>query len=188
MTVANVPFEDYRLSFEEFAKVKSKFPFQQLPVLEIDGKITLSQSQAIARYLARKYNLAGKTELEQVQADMIVDCMQDLLNPVPMFIYIEQDSVKKAELKKRYVEEQLPVFLTKLEALLVTNHSGESFFVGDSLTWADLFLVRVHAGLNLVVGIQQPLASHSKLNCLYEKVIKLPSIAAYQAKLPVTPF
>jgi glutathione S-transferase len=187
LVAADVPFEDNRLSFEEFAKVKSTLPFQQLPVFEINGNITLCQSQAIARYLARKYNLAGKTELEQVRADMIVDCIQDTLNPTGPF-YREQDPVKKAELKRKYIEEQLPVFLTNLEALLVANNSGDSFFVGDSLTWADLFLVRAHAAFDLLLGIQQPFVNHSKLKSLYERVIHLPRIAAYHAKLPVTPF
>jgi len=138
--------------------------------------------------MARKYNLAGKTELEQVQADMIVDCIQDMINPIPVFYFFEQDPVKKAELKRKYIEEQLPVFLTKLEAFLVANNSGDSFFVSDSVTWADLFLVRANGGINLLVGLEKPFANHPKLNALYERVIQLPRIAAYQAKLPVTEF
>jgi len=188
LTQADVPFEDNRLSREEFAKVKSTMPFLQIPIFEIDGKITLCQSFAIARYMARKYNLAGKTELEQVQADMIVDCIQDMINPIPVFYFFEQDPVKKAELKRKYIEEQLPVFLTKLEAFLVANNSGDSFFVSDSVTWADLFLVRANGGINLLVGLEKPFANHPKLNALYERVIQLPRIAAYQAKLPVTEF
>jgi len=188
LTQADVPFEDNRLSMEEFAKVKSTLPFLQVPIFEIDGKITLCQSLSIARHLARKYNLAGETELEQVQADMIVDCIQDSLNPTVQFFRIEQDPVKKAELKKKYIEEQLPLFLTKLEQFLIANNSGDAFFVGNNLTWADLYLVRAFGALTLVVGIQQPFATHPQLNALYERVTNLPRIAAYQAKLPVTAF
>jgi len=188
LTQADVPFEDNRLSMEEFAKVKSTLPFLQVPIFEIDGKITLCQSLSIARHLARKYNLAGETELEQVQADMIVDCIQDSLNPTVQFFRIEQDPVKKAELKKKYIEEQLPLFLTKLEQFLIANNSGDAFFVGNNLTWADLYLVRAFGALTLVVGFQQPFATHPQLNALYERVTNLPRIAAYQAKLPVTAF
>jgi len=188
LTQADVAFEDNRVTHEEFNQRKSSFPFQQVPVLEIDGKITLCQSLAIGRHLARKYNLAGKTELEQVQADMIVDCIQDSINPVPQFTYAEQDPVKKAEKKKKYIEEQLPVFLTKLEALLAANNSGNSFFVGDSLTWADLYLIHGFAALDLMAGIHQPFENHPKLKALYERVTQLPRIAAYEAKLPVSEF
>ena len=48
-----------------------------LPVLEYDGK-KLSQSITIARFLAKEFGIAGKTHLEQAQADMIVDCIVDV--------------------------------------------------------------------------------------------------------------
>jgi len=188
LTQADVPFEDVRISREEYAQRRSALPFLQVPIFEIDGKITLCQSNAIARYLARKYNLAGKTELEQVQAEMMVDCMEDIFSPVPVFFRREPDPVKKAELKKKYIEEQLPVWLPKLEALLVANNSGDSFFVGDSLTWADLFLVRLHGAFTLTVGLEDPFANQPKLKALYERVVQLSRIAAYQAKQPVTAF
>ena len=54
-------------------------PGAQLPVLEVDGKV-IGQSMAITRFLARKYNLAGKNEWEEAEADMIVDCIDDTFN------------------------------------------------------------------------------------------------------------
>ena len=54
-------------------------PGGQLPVLEIDG-IKIGQSMSIARYLANKFKLAGKTDIEKAQADMIIDCIQDMAN------------------------------------------------------------------------------------------------------------
>ena len=40
--------------------------------MEYNGK-TIAQSRAIARFLGRKYGLAGKTDIEEAEADMIVD-------------------------------------------------------------------------------------------------------------------
>ena len=48
-------------------------------MLEYDGK-KLVQSIAMARFVAREYGLAGKNNLEAAQADMLVDCMSDMLN------------------------------------------------------------------------------------------------------------
>ena len=48
------------------------FRFGKLPVLEYNGK-TIAQSRAIARFLGKKYGLAGKTDIEEAEADMIVD-------------------------------------------------------------------------------------------------------------------
>ena len=54
-------------------------PCGVLPVLEYDGT-TIAQSISIARFLAREFNLAGKNRAEEAQADMIVDCVSDVLN------------------------------------------------------------------------------------------------------------
>ena len=54
-------------------------PGGQLPVLEIDGE-KIGQSISIARFLANKFNLTGKTEIEKAKADMILDCIQDIGN------------------------------------------------------------------------------------------------------------
>lgn len=53
-------------------------PFGQCPALEVDGKM-LAQSNTIARYLARQHGLAGKNDWEQAQADMYIDCINDLI-------------------------------------------------------------------------------------------------------------
>ena len=40
--------------------------------MEYDGE-SIVQSRAIERFLARKYDLAGKNDTEEAEADMIVD-------------------------------------------------------------------------------------------------------------------
>lgn len=70
---AGQKFEDVRIPRDKWPEWKAKSPFGQAPYLEvIDGSnsFTLSQSKAIARYLARKFGLAGKTEEESAIIDM----------------------------------------------------------------------------------------------------------------------
>lgn len=50
----------------------------QVPVLEVDG-VALGQSHTIGRYLARKFNIAGRDDMEEAQADMYVDHVYDLI-------------------------------------------------------------------------------------------------------------
>lgn len=52
-------------------------PFGMLPILEIDGK-QVGQSNAVARYLAKQYGLAGKDDWEALQCDALVDTLGDL--------------------------------------------------------------------------------------------------------------
>jgi glutathione S-transferase len=66
---AGQDYEDFRFEREDWPKHKPNTPFGQAPVLEItDGSSTIqiSQSAAIARFLANKFGLAGKTDIEKV--------------------------------------------------------------------------------------------------------------------------
>jgi glutathione S-transferase len=182
---AGVEYTDNRIERDKWPALKPGTPFGQLPILEADG-VTLCQSNTCARYVARKLHLAGKTDEDQARADMIVDCFEDIAKPIMAFFF-EKDEAKKAELKKKYLEEQLPSFLTMLETLLKANQGGDKYFVGNELTWADLsFLVLI--GWLTMAGGDSLIAKHPKLNALKERVEKLPKIAAWIAKRPKTDF
>jgi len=184
---ANVEFTDNRIERDQWPALKDSTPFGQIPMLEVDG-VKLCQSNACARYLARKFNLAGKTDIDQAQADMIVDCLEDSIKPILTFFF-EKDEAKKAEAKKKYVDEQLPSYLTLLEKLLVANQGGAKFFVGSELTWADLSFINF-VGWSAMAGADPSnvLAKFPKLAALKEKVEKVPNIAAWIAKRPKTEF
>jgi glutathione S-transferase len=181
---AGVEFEDFRIEREEFTpEMKAETLFGQLPVLEVDG-VKLCQSNACARYLARKYKLAGKTELEQAQVDMIVDCFEDSIKPMIAF-FQEKDETRKAEMKKKFAEEQMPASLTLLEKLLTANHGGDKFFVGDELTWADLQYLSFTKWITHS-GVENPVANFPKLAALKARVEAIPKIAEWIEKRPKT--
>lgn len=72
--VGGQEFEDYRYPLTidngqylrpEWDADKSKYIYEQIPVLEIDGgKYTIAQSKAIERFLARRFNLLGNNDIE----------------------------------------------------------------------------------------------------------------------------
>lgn len=72
-------FEDVRMEYggEEWQKFKPNTPFGQLPLLEFDGK-QIFQHVAVSRYLAKQYKLAGDNDWEALQADIVVDTINDL--------------------------------------------------------------------------------------------------------------
>ena len=70
---AGQKYEDVRFTRDKWLEWKSKAPFDKAPFLEItDGSkaFTISQSKAIARYLSRKFGLAGKDDDESALIDM----------------------------------------------------------------------------------------------------------------------
>jgi len=184
--MAGVEFEDFRIERDQFTpEMKAETPFGQLPVLEVDG-VKLCQSNACARYLARKFNLVGKTDLEQAQVDMIADCFEDSIRPV-IACFQEKDETKRAEMKKKYAEEQLPAYLALLEKLLTANHGGDKFFVGDELTWVDLQFLSFAVWITHS-GVQNSIDSFPKLSALKKRVESIPKIAEWIEKRPKTEF
>jgi hypothetical protein len=54
----------------------TEFPWGTVPVLKYKD-MELSQSMAIARFLARKFDLIGDNEQESAKCDEIVDALKD---------------------------------------------------------------------------------------------------------------
>lgn len=102
---ANIPFEDIRLTPEEWATFKPKTPHGGLPVLEIDGKL-LAGRGPIQRYLAEEYGLAGTNALENAEIASNYDVIEDLVHRIMLYVH-EKDETRKAELKIDLIEKTL---------------------------------------------------------------------------------
>merc|ERR1712013_241333 len=83
----NFDFEDDRLPISSWpGEHKEKTTFGQLPMLSWDG-VELAQSMAIARFVARRAGLAGRTDLEFVQADMAACHYEDVWTKLPKMMF-----------------------------------------------------------------------------------------------------
>ncbi|CAI2350009.1 unnamed protein product [Caenorhabditis sp. 36 PRJEB53466] len=136
--LAGVPFEDNRLSVEEFQKLKPSLPSGQVPILEVDG-FEISQSAAIWRYLARKFGYAGETPEEEATADSIIDHFKDFLVSFKhygagLFFGKTQEELDRA--RKEIVEPATKIYFSVLKKYLDKN--AADLLVGDSITYADL--------------------------------------------------
>ena len=67
------------MPFQKSPPIFIATPFRQLPILEYDGRL-IGQSITIARFLAKKSGLYGKDDVEQANADMIVDYVSEFNN------------------------------------------------------------------------------------------------------------
>merc|ERR1719474_270634 len=124
--------------------MKPGTPMGQLPLLEVDGNV-LCQSITIARYLARRYNLAGKDDLAAAEADQVIDACNDLVVNFRAWFKASDES-KKAEILKELKEVIAPGWLEMMEKLLVSK--GGEYFAGGQLTWADLMIFNVQEFLD----------------------------------------
>lgn len=176
---AGEKFEDKRVSQEEWAKLKPGTMFGGLPMLEVDGE-TLCQSGAIDRLLAKRFGLAGKTDMEQAKVDMVIGCFEDTMKPAGA-MFAEKDEAKKAQLKKHFQDEHLPASMAKMEKLLKTNKGGDGYFVGDNMTLADITVSVVVDMPPTLLGVQLPLDKFPKIKALKARVESKPRIAQYLA-------
>jgi glutathione S-transferase len=129
--------------------------------------------------------LAGKDNFEQVKVDAVVDTINDL---VAAFIKTlqEPDETKKQELAKKFQTEELPKHLQNLENLRKLYGNNGPFFVGNNLTWADLYFYDV--GESLLGANPNGLDNYPSLKQNRAEVEKQPRIAEYLKNRPKTPF
>ncbi|ETN80925.1 glutathione S-transferase protein [Necator americanus] len=151
--LAGQEYEDIRLSHDEWPKYKNEMPFGQLPVLEVDGK-KLAQSFAIARFVAKKFGFAGKCPFEEALVDSITDQYKDFINEIRPFLRVAM-GFAEGDVEKLSNEVFLPArekFFGFMTNFLKESKSGKfqyeihnysftcCYLVGDSLTFADLYL------------------------------------------------
>ncbi|CAF0988664.1 unnamed protein product [Rotaria sordida] len=181
---AGQQFDDIRYERAEWPSHKAEMPLGQIPVLEFNG-VKLPQSLAIARFLAKQFQFAGKDNLEQAKVDAVADTVADLMAKYGP-TYKEQMETKNQACIQKFLAEELPRHLTNLETLGQMYSDGGYFFVGNHLTWVDLFLY------DLLETIRQHddhiLVKYSWLKYNHEEVEKQPKIAAYlksRTQIPV---
>jgi len=186
--LADVPYENNLMTMDEWPHHKQDFPFGSLPFLEIDGgKEWVGQSLTIGRYLARRFGFAGKNMLEQAKADMYVEGVHDMVNAgQPFFnaMFLNPES-KDAEFEKWKKNTVIP-FLDRYTKFLKQNGTG--WLVGDSITWADLYLAeQLDRAHNLLDHHHQLLDDYPELKALMERVNNIPEIAERIRSRPPAP-
>lgn len=180
---AGVKYDDERVG-ENWPQLKAsgKLPFGQLPALEVDGHV-YAQSMAIARYLARKFGLAGESEIDGLRVDMILEELMEISGK--MWETMRTPAEKLADAQKSFSEEFLPKHVAFLEKQM--QEGGGPYFLGNRVSAADLAL------FNLLQSLEAKTPDDfanlpGSLRADYDAVAKRPGIAAWIAARPETQF
>jgi len=187
---AGVEFEDHRVDFKDWPALKPKFPFEQMPVLEEDGKY-IPQSNAIVLHLADAFGLSGKDAFEKTQCLVISETLKDLVGDISKFgikrtpagpqLNTEPDQ----EILKTYLE-NLKKLLALLEKYVHENLTNEGFVVGKGLTVVDLGFLVVWDTLEFYkfLHFDELLATYPTLVAHRKHISELPRIKEYLANRP----
>lgn len=126
--IAGIPFEDERISFEDFPAVKKsgRLPFGQVPLLTVDGKV-FAQSGACVRYCAR---IAGLFPVEDLLAfcaiEEIAGVIDDLYSSIFSYRGKDRDELKAS--RRNTAETVFPRLLGGLEK--ITREREQSATLG----------------------------------------------------------
>ena len=154
----------------------------KLPFLEVDGTV-IPQSKAIERFLAKKYNMFGSSEVDSARIDGLCEFVRDFKDAYQSVRKLPP-SEKDAGMKK-WFSETLPEKLTLLDNLLCKEH--ELYAVGLKLSLADIvlfsfitqFFDNKEGALN---------ACQTKLKKIVENVGSIKEIQDWIKNRPETPF
>eukprot|EP00386_Alphamonas_edax_P003742 GDKI01011303.1.p1 GENE.GDKI01011303.1~~GDKI01011303.1.p1 ORF type:complete len:238 (-),score=75.52 GDKI01011303.1:229-942(-) len=187
---AKVEYDDVRFrepphAMEDFDRLKRtvELPFDQVPILEIDG-VLLAQSQAIVRYVARKYGLMGQNEVENGLADMIMCGTEDFRQKFTqvMFAKTEQERDHQLLMFKNEVLPKWACYFQKILRRNATTPGGSQWFVGSRLTYADLAVYDLMSTIS--VRLPGAFDAFEALKNHYANVEALPNIKKWLETRP----
>jgi glutathione S-transferase len=130
---AGITFEDNRLTFPEFSKIRQDTRFSALPVFEIDG-VQVTQSNAICRYVGKLAGMYPKDSLQALYCDETMDAVEDISGRIGQTLGLKDEELRAA--REKLTDGWLSIFLKGLGGLL--ERGGGRYFAGDNLTVADL--------------------------------------------------
>ena len=131
----------------------------------------------LGKYLAKKFNIAGRNDLTTAYVDMYASQLLDLFDRIASYNF-ETNMTIKEELFNATWSANLPFFESKLKK------TNTGYLVGSTLTWADLYLSSILD--NLGSRYDRVLEKFPEIVKLDKMVKSMPRIAEYLKKRPVT--
>jgi prostaglandin-H2 D-isomerase / glutathione transferase len=180
MHIAGVAFEDRRIPRKDWPAHRDQTPYQELPVLEVDGKL-IAQSNTINRYLGKLTGLYPKDDWKAAIVDEVMDAIEDVSTKISSTFALEGEAKQKA--REALAAGSISRFLQQFEARLKAG--GGEWFADNRLTIGDLkcyLFVRWlksgaldHVRADIVARQAPLLVKH------LERVESHPKVAAYYA-------
>jgi len=159
------------------------------PILKA-GPLVIAQTANILLYLGRHLGLAPQSEaamlwthqLQLTIADFVVE-IHDTHHPIGSGLYYEEQKREARRRAEDFRNNRLPKYLGYFERVLARNPQGPAYLVGGRLSYADLSLFEIAAGLRYAFPKSLSRASRRcpKLLGLEERIAARPRIAAYLA-------
>jgi glutathione S-transferase len=187
LAAAGRSYEDIRFDLNQWPEYKPKMMLGQCPVLEFGDGTQLPQSMAIARYIARETGLAGSDNLESAKIDAVVDTQEDINELFYSKVFHENDGTKKLEELQKFLNETLVKHVEHLGKLKKAYSQNDKYFVGNKLSWADLFVF--HSIDSLFKAVPEAKGKYGELfKPLMDEIYANEKLKTYIDNRPKVPF
>ena len=159
------------------------------------GKVLIGQTANILLFLGMREGLAPRQDasrlwVHQLQltiADLVVE-IHDTHHPISANLYYEDQRREAKQRAEDFLKRRLPKFLAYFEVVL--GGSGGPYLLGRRLTYADLSLFQIVAGLRYAFpkAMRRQEKKAPRVVALRDRVALRPRIAAYLASERRLPF
>ena len=166
------------------------------PVLRA-GELLIGQTANILLFIGARHGLAPRAEQGRLWANQLQLTIADIVNeahdshhPVSTNLYYE-DQKKEARARARdFTSARIPKYLDYFEGVLQRNPGRGRYMVGSRLSYVDLSLFQLMAGLRYAFpkAMAKLEPSYPGLVALHDMVRARPRIAAYLASKRRIPF
>jgi glutathione S-transferase len=154
------------------------------------GRLVIGQTANILQFLGSRHGLAPQDEggrlwtheLQLTMADFLGE-IHDTHHPVAAGLYYEDQKKEARRRAADFLKNRGPKFLGYFEQVLARNARGERYLAGAKLTYADLSMFQIMAGLNYAFprAMAKAARKYRRLVALHGRVRERPRIAAYLA-------
>jgi glutathione S-transferase len=161
------------------------------------GKLVIAQTANILQYLGPRLDLVPKAEASRLWAHQLQLTVEDFVatahdthHPIASSLYYHQQKPEARRRAQYFISERAPKFLHYFERVLERNPAGRGYMVGRNLSYVDLSMFQIVAGLryafpNMMMRLERALPM---LVALHGRVAQRPNIAAYLASPRRIPF
>ncbi len=161
------------------------------------GRRVIGQTANILLFLGPRHELAPKSEdgrlwthqLQLTIADFVAE-VHDTHHPLAANLYYEDQKAAAQRRAADFLRNRVPKFLGYFEKVLTRNARGTRYLVGGRLTYVDLSLFQVIAGLRYAFPRAAAKAerTYRRVAALHGRVEARPRIAGYLASKRRIPF
>ena len=152
------------------------------------GKVVIAQTANILLYLGQELSLAPATDAGQLWTHQLQLTMADFVgeahdthHPIANSLYYEEQKREAKRYAEQFRKNRVPKYLGYFEKVLSRNPKSDRYLVGARLTYADLSLFEIVAGMRYAFPklMKRQEKKYPLVTALADRVADRPRITAY---------